>query len=115
VDLIHDEQLAKLSPAPQPDTLIAPGAAQRIAVGRQLHSDLIVVVRSKQLNGVSSIDVVVTETTGGLRLAVRSLPQTGDAAADVAPLYDIRLADVSPDLSNSPNAKWHNIMTRYLL
>jgi len=63
----------------------------RIALGRLLKADLLVLMRCQPREAVSGvhgeqtagrIDVVVAETAGGMRILARSVPQTDDRAAD---------------------------------
>ncbi len=61
----------------------SPGS--RIALGRLLKADLLVLVRSSE----KRIDLVVAETTGGLRILAHSIPESADSEADAAQLVDL--------------------------
>jgi hypothetical protein len=57
----------------------------RIALGRLLKADVLVLMRSKQ----EQIDLVVAETTGGLRILARSIPESPDPEADADKLVGL--------------------------
>lgn len=60
----------------------AQGVGERVRLGKLLKADLLVLVR-KAPGTAPVLEVMMTETSGGLRLAVQGIPLTNDAAADV--------------------------------
>jgi hypothetical protein len=71
IDEILKEQKLQLMFAGQ-------GGKDRVAAGKLLKADLLILLRAKEKKGIRSLDVVVAETKGGLRLLVRTIPRTGD-------------------------------------
>lgn len=71
----------------------APGSArQRITLGQLLKADVLVLLRTERMSEDSPanrIDLVVSETTGGLRILAHSLPQSSDAEADADKLVNL--------------------------
>lgn len=66
------------------------GVDERVKLGRVLKADLLVLVLVRPVKGAKNpaIEVVVSETAGGLRLFTHAVPVIADAAVDVAGLVD---------------------------
>jgi hypothetical protein len=64
------------------------GGADRVRLGKLLRADLLVLVRPVQ-EAKEALEVVVSDTARGLRLAVRAVPVTENAGADVAALQQV--------------------------
>lgn len=64
------------------------GIGERVRLGTVLKADLLVLVRPVAGAKEPTLEVVVSETAGGLRLFVHALPVTKDADADVASFVD---------------------------
>lgn len=62
------------------------GVGERVKFGTILKAELLVMVRSVKGEKEASLEVVVSETAGGLRLTVRTVPVTRSADADVTAL-----------------------------
>jgi hypothetical protein len=62
------------------------GVGERVQLGKLLKADVLVMVRPVKDVPEPALEVVVSETAGGLRLLVRAVPVTKDVAADVATL-----------------------------
>ena len=62
------------------------GVSDRVKLGKLLKADVLVMVRPVKDAKEVALEVVVSETAGGLRLLVRSVPVTKDADVDVAAL-----------------------------
>ncbi|MBN9521195.1 hypothetical protein J0H58_22190 [bacterium] len=62
------------------------GIGDRVRLGKLLKADLLVMVRPAAGVGEPALELVVSETAGGLRLLVRGVPVTKDADADAAAL-----------------------------
>ena len=62
------------------------GVGERVKLGKLLKADVLIMVRSVKGAKEPALEVVVGETAGGLRLAVRAVPLTKDAEADAAAL-----------------------------
>jgi hypothetical protein len=60
----------------------AAAGSDRVALGRLLKAEVLVVLRSGEQRGQLFAELVVAETGGGLRLLVRKLPLTGRTEAD---------------------------------
>ena len=72
---------------------VTPGGVDEcVKLGRVLKADLLVLVLVlvRPVKGAKNpaIEVVVSETAGGLRLFTHTVPVTADAAVDVAGLVD---------------------------
>lgn len=68
-------------------TLFSPqGVGDRVKLGKLLKADLLVLVRPVKDAKEPALEIVVSETAGGLRLLLRGVPITKDADADVAVL-----------------------------
>ena len=79
IDAVLKEQKLQALFSPQ-------GVGERVKLGKLLKAELLVLVRSVKGAEVPTLELVVGETTGGLRLMVRAVPVTKDADADVAAL-----------------------------
>ncbi|AWM37838.1 hypothetical protein GobsT_41290 [Gemmata obscuriglobus] len=79
IDKVLKEQKLQALLAPQ-------GVGDRVRFGKLLKADLLVTVRPVTGTGATALEVIVSETVGGLRLAASAVPVTGDADADVAAL-----------------------------
>jgi len=62
------------------------GVGDRVKLGKLLKADVLVMVRPVKDAKEPALEVVVGETAGGLRLAVRAVPLTKDVEADAAAL-----------------------------
>lgn len=79
IDAVLKEQQLQAAFGPQ-------GVADRVKLGKLLKADLLVLVRLVKDAKEAALEVVVSETAGGLRLLVRGVTITGDSDADVAAL-----------------------------
>ncbi|MDY3553730.1 hypothetical protein R5W24_002843 [Gemmata sp. JC717] len=79
IDKVLKEQKLQALLAPQ-------GVGDRVRLGKLLKADLLVTVRPVTGSGPTALEVIVSETVGGLRLAASAVPVTGDADADVMAL-----------------------------
>ncbi len=71
----------------QVQALFSPrGVGDRIALGKLLKAKLLVMIRRVKEVKEPTLEVIVSETTGGLRLAISAVRMTNDADADVAAL-----------------------------
>ena len=70
------------------------GVGSRVKLGAVLKADVLVLVRKAAGAKEPTLDVVVCETAGGLRLIRQAVPVTADAAADAAALLDAARAGV---------------------
>src|SRR5687768_8599760 len=83
VSLVERQEVEKLLREQQLTALGAGSVRDRIALGRMLRADVLVLLRVRQ-EPVEGIEVVVAETSQGLRLLHRMVPLEGglEAAAD---------------------------------
>jgi len=79
IDKVLKEQKLQAMFSPQ-------GVGERVKLGKLLKADVLVMVRSVKDAKVPALEVVVSETAGGLRLLVRTVPITKDTDADVGAL-----------------------------
>lgn len=79
IDKLLKEQTLQAAFGPQ-------GGPKRIQLGKLLKADMLVLVRPVKKTKDPALEVVVSDTARGLRLAVRVVPVTGDADRDVAAL-----------------------------
>ena len=79
VDVILKESKLQAVFSPQ-------GVGDRVKLGKLLKSDLLVLVRPVKDAKEPALEVIVSETAGGLRLLLRGVAITKDADADVAVL-----------------------------
>jgi len=79
IDKVLKEQKLQAMFSPQ-------GVGERVKLGKLLKADVLVMVRTVKDAPEPTLEVVVSETGGGLRLLVRAVPVTKDAEADVAGL-----------------------------
>lgn len=71
------------------------GVGRRVALGRILKADVIVLIRRDEDTEKSAVDVVVCETAGGLRLIARPVPMTDNANADSSAILAVVRAGLS--------------------
>ncbi len=64
----------------------AQGVKDRVQLGKLLKADVLVIVRQTKTSEGAAYELVVSETASGLRLLIRGVSVTKDAAADVAEL-----------------------------
>lgn len=81
IDAILKEQELQALFGPQ-------GVGERVKLGKLLKADVLVMVRPVKDAKEPTLELIVGETAGGLRLAVRAIPVTKNAAADVAALLE---------------------------
>jgi len=93
IDAVLKEQKLQAMFSPQ-------GVGERVKLGKVLKADVLVRVRPVKGTPEPTLEVVVSETAGGLRLLVRGVPVTKDAEADVAGL----LAAVKDGIHKSSEA-----------
>ncbi len=79
VDKVLKEQKLQALFSPQ-------GVGDRVKLGKLLKADVLVMVRPVKGAAEPALEVVVSETAGGLRLFVRAVPVTKNADEDVAAL-----------------------------
>ncbi|MGL6094623.1 MAG: hypothetical protein ACRC7O_02325, partial [Fimbriiglobus sp.] len=65
------------------------GVGERVRLGAVLKADVLILVRVARGAKEPTLDVVVSETAGGLRLLARPVPTTANPAADVGGLAEI--------------------------
>ncbi len=80
VDAVLKEQKLQRMFSPQ-------GVGDRVKLGKLLKAELLVMVRPVKDAKEPALEVVISETAGGLRLLIRGVAITKDAAADVAALH----------------------------
>lgn len=84
---LERSQIDKLLAEQELQAAFSPDAGrQRIALGRLLKADLLVILRTGQKEKQRFAELVVAETGSGLRLLARSLPLSGDLESDAAAL-----------------------------
>ncbi|MBN9521191.1 hypothetical protein J0H58_22170 [bacterium] len=62
------------------------GVGERVRLGKLLKADLLILVRTVKVADGHALEAVVSETAGGLRLAVRGIAVTSNSNADAATL-----------------------------
>ncbi len=80
VDAVLKEQMLQRMFSPQ-------GVGDRVKLGKLLKADLLVMVRPVKDAKEPALEVVISETAGGLRLLIRGVAITENADADVAALH----------------------------
>jgi hypothetical protein len=79
IDKVLKEQKLQAAFSPQ-------GVGERVKLGRLLKADVLVLIRPVKDAPAETLEVVVSETAGGLRLLHRAVPVTKNAADDAAAL-----------------------------
>ena len=73
--ILQEQQLQLISSAR--------GVHERIAAGKLLKADLLVLLRAREKGDIRQLDIIVAETKGGLRLLVRTILWSDDTLRDV--------------------------------